>query len=137
MTRLRYERLAHRTGRRSIRLPCRCWEWSRARVADARSREEWLADIESADESRVVSALHDACPCSGSAALYQEFMALLHRFKKDARPEVRRVALHLEVDALDALRKEDEEAAGWVRNPPGGGGRRGRIRRVEIRQGWR
>lgn len=62
---------------------------------------------------------------------------VLHRFKKDERQPVRRTALHLERDALEILAKDDEEAAGFVRNRPGGNGRRGETRRAERTYGLR
>jgi hypothetical protein len=101
-----------------------------------RSQAEWALGLESDDESVVISALHEACPCSGSFQLYEEFMPILNRFKKDTRPAVRAVALHLEVDALGRLNLHDEQAAGWVRNRPGGQ-RRGEIRNKDIRDGFR
>ena len=97
---------------------------------------EWLADIESSDEARVISALHQACPCTGDTGLYEGFMATLHRFKKDPRERVRKVAMHLERDAMEELSKADEVANGWVRNRPGGNGRRGETRRASARQGY-
>lgn len=100
-----------------------------------RPDSEWRADLESDDEARVVSALHEACPCSGSAELYEKFLPLLNRFKKDPRPEVRKVALHLEVDAFDRLRKDEEEAAGVVRNRPGGNDGRRNPRKPHVRDG--
>jgi hypothetical protein len=39
------------------------------------------------------------------------------------------------VDALQVLAKEDELANGWVRNRPGGNGRRGEARRAQVRYG--
>ncbi len=87
-----------------------------------RPEEAWKADLESDDEARVISALHEACPCTGSAELYEKFLPVLNRFKKDPRPKVRKVALHLEVDAFGRLRVDQEEAAGFVRNPAGGNG---------------
>ena len=50
---------------------------------------------------------------------------------------MRQVALHLEVDALDELRKADERANGYVRNRPGGAGRRGELRRADLHVGVR
>jgi hypothetical protein len=40
--------------------------------------------------------------------------------KKDSRPAVRKVALHLEVDAISELDQDDMEANGFIRNRPGG-----------------
>jgi len=80
----------------------------------------WVDDLESDDEATVISALHAACPCSGSAERYEAFMPVLHRFKKDAREKVRAVAIHLEVDAMERLARLDEEAVGYRRNKPGG-----------------
>ena len=94
---------------------------------------QWQVDLDSADEAEVVSALHAACPCTGSSETYEAYMVLLHRFKKDTRPGVRKVAIHLEVDALEELAKQDERASGWVRNRPGGNGRRGEARRPSAR----
>ena len=39
----------------------------------------------------------------------------------------------MERDALEVLAKADEEAAGWVRNRPGGNGRNGETRRPRVR----
>jgi hypothetical protein len=94
-----------------------------------RTDEQWLADLESDDETLVISALHAACPCRGSARRYQEFMPILLRLQKDSRSAVRKTALHLEYDAFEELTKEDELAAGWIRNRPGGNSRRGARRR--------
>ena len=99
----------------------------------ARAEDDWRADLESEDEARVISALHEACPCSGSAELYEKFMPVLNRFKKDPRAEVRKVALHLEEDAFGRLIKDEEEAAGWVRNRPGGDGGRKAPRRPHVK----
>lgn len=82
--------------------------------------EHWVADLESDDQERVISALHAACPCTGSDQRYEAFMPVLHRFKKDHRPKVRAVAIHLEEDAMTELAKRDEEATGYLRNKPGG-----------------
>ena len=46
------------------------------------------------------------------------------------------MALHLEIDALDQLRLEDERAAGYERNRSGGFGRRGSTRKADVRQGF-
>ncbi len=89
-----------------------------------RTDEQWLADLESDDEAVVISALHAACPCSGSSRRYEEFMSVLHRFQKDTRAGVRKTALHLEQDAFEELAKDDERASGWIRNRPGGNSRR-------------
>lgn len=104
-------------------------------MEDCSPRERWLQELESDDEGRVVSALHAACPCTGDSELYETFMVLLARFKKDPRPRVRRTALHLERDALEQLAIEDERANGFVRNRPGGDGRRGETRRPDVRHG--
>ena len=85
-----------------------------------RTEADWKADLESEDEARVIAALHEACPCTGSAELYEKFLPVLNRFKKDPRPEVRKIALHLEEDAFGRLMKDEEEAAGFDRNRPGG-----------------
>lgn len=97
---------------------------------------DWLTDIESDDEQRVIRALHRACPCNKSAVLYEEFMPLLHRMAKDERPRVRAVALHLQEDAMTELARQDELANGFVRNRPGGSGRRREARRADRRQGF-
>lgn len=90
------------------------------------SADDWRSDLQSPDEATVVSALHAACPCEGDRARdrYEEFMHLVSTFKKDRRPKVRAVALHLERDALEELAKEDERSVGWTRNRPGGNSRR-------------
>lgn len=103
------------------------------RPDDARTEDDWKADLESEDEARVISALHRACPCTGSAELYEKFLPLLNRFKKDPRPEVRKVALHLEVDAFSRLMLDEEEAAGFVRNRAGGNGGRKAPRRAHVK----
>jgi hypothetical protein len=100
--------------------------------ATPRTDEQWLADLECDDEAVVISALHAACPCRGSSRRYEGFTAMLQRFQKDPRPAVRKTALHLEYDAFEELTKEDERSAGWVRNRPGGNGRRGERRRNAI-----
>lgn len=102
-----------------------------------RSEEDSRADLESDDEARVITALHEACPCTGSAELYEKFLPVLNRFKKDSRPAVRKVALHLEVDAFGRLRVDEEEGAGFMRNRPGGNGRRKESRRPHARYGER
>ena len=99
--------------------------------------EEWLANLASEDEAVVVRALHQACPCSGSAFLYEQYTSRLRELKKDSRPAVRQVALHLDEDALDQLKIQDEQANGYRRNRPGGAGRRGEIKRADIRDGVR
>lgn len=101
--------------------------------AKKRRESDWKADLESDDESRVIAALHEACPCTGSAELYEKYMSLLNNFKKDARPAVRKVALHLEVDAFGQLREDEELGSGFVRNRPGGNGRRKESRRPHVR----
>ena len=95
-----------------------------------------MTGVESDDEAVVIRALHEACPCSGSAELYEEFMPLLQRFKKDKRAAVRAVALHLERDAMGQLKIQDEEANGFRRNRPGGNGRKGEPRKADVRQGF-
>lgn len=101
-------------------------------VAD---EEAWLADLESGDAARQISALHRACPCSGSSQLYERYMPLLHGMKKDRRAEVRNVALHLEEDALQVSMMTDEGWNGFSRNRPGGWGRHGEPRSKRIRYG--
>jgi hypothetical protein len=93
-------------------------------------RHRWLADLASPDERTRMRALRSACPCLGSSATYEEFMGIVAAMKKDPSPAVRRVAIHLEEDALDHLRQEDEHADGYFRNPPGGHGRRRQPSRV-------
>ena len=97
----------------------------------------WLADLRSGDAARQIRALHAACPCSGSSCLYERYMPLLHELKKDPRPEVRRVALHLDEDALEVSAIADERAGGYRRNRPGGSGRAGQPRRPAVRLGLR
>ena len=104
-------------------------------VDTERSHQDWLADLASDDEAVVISALHEACVCTGSAELYEGFLPLLQRFKKDPRPAVRRVAIHLERDSLESLVRDDERANGFVRNQAGGNGRHGELRRAPRRQG--
>ncbi len=53
-------------------------------------------------------------------------MPILAAMKKDPSPAVRRVALPLE----EHLRQEDEHAAGYFWNPPGGHGRQRQPARV-------
>ena len=98
--------------------------------------EQLLADLASGEEAVVLKALHAACPCSGSDAFFAQNNAAIRALEKDARPHVRAVAKHVQVDALDQLRQEDERAGGFRRNRPGGSGRRGETRRAAIRQGW-
>jgi hypothetical protein len=97
----------------------------------------WAQGLESDDEATVIRALHAACPCTGSASLYESSMPVLLRFKKDARPAVRAVAIHLEIDALEQLAIADEQANGFRRNRPGGNGRRRESRKAEVRHGFR
>lgn len=97
----------------------------------------WLADLQSGDLLRQVRALHAACPCSGSSRLYERYMPRLHGLKKDPRPEVRRVAIHLDEDAIEVAVVADERANGFVRNRPGGWGRRREPRRKAVRYGDR
>ena len=89
-----------------------------------RTNEQWLEQLESDEESVVISALHAACPCGGSSERYETYMHVLRRFEKDPRSAVRKVALHLQLDAFEELAKDDERAAGFVRNRPGGNERR-------------
>ena len=110
---------------------------TRPTTAKNRTEEQWRTDLESDDEARVISALHDACPCTGSAELYEKFLPILNKFKKDPRAAVRKVALHLEIDALGQLNKDEERGAGFLRNRPGGNGRRREIRRADVRYGER
>lgn len=110
-------------------------EMTRATEPKKRTEEDWKADLESDDEARVIAALHQACPCTGSAELYEKFLPVLNRFKKDQRAGVRKVALHLEVDAFDRLRVDEEEAVGVVRNRPGGNDGRRNARRPRVRDG--
>lgn len=81
-----------------------------------RSTDDWRVALASDDEAEVVSALHYACPCSGDRSLYEEFMGVLGRFKKDPRPAVRATAIHLERDAMEQLAMDDRRAEG--RLPP-------------------
>ena len=97
--------------------------------------EAWLADLQSGDAARQIWALHRACPCSGSSRLYERYMPQLHAMKKDRRPDVRRVALHLEEDALQVSMITDERWNGFRRNRPGGWGRKGEPHRKRIRYG--
>ena len=82
------------------------------------SKEQWRAALDSDDEAAVISALHQACPCSGSPALYEAFMALLGEYKHDPRPAVRAVSVPLQLAALDLLVQDDEHANGYDRNRP-------------------
>ena len=97
--------------------------------------QPWLAELHSDDPCRRVRALHAACTCTGSSRLFERYMPLLHEMTKDPNPQVRRVALHLEKDALELLAVEDERANGFRRNRPGGWGNRREPRRPSFRQG--
>ena len=97
--------------------------------------DELERDLRSEDEATVIAALHRACPCGGSSRTYEALMPLVRALQKDSRPTVRTVAMHLEVDAFQALAMEDERANGWVRNRPGGNPRRGETRRASRRYG--
>lgn len=97
----------------------------------------WLADLGSGDPVRQIRALHAACPCSGSSELYERYMPQLHELRKDPRPKVRRIALHLDEDALEVLAVADERASGFHRNRPGGWGSGGEPRRKSVRLGLR
>jgi hypothetical protein len=90
--------------------------------------EDWPERLNCDDETVVISALRAACPCGGSSERYEEYKQLLTRFQKDPRPHVRKVALHLQQDAFEELAKDDEVAVGWMRNRPGGNGKRGERR---------
>ena len=89
-----------------------------------RDRDEWLNDLGSPDAERRINALHRACPCHGPATEYEEFMPLIAKMKKDSSPAVRKVALHVERDALDQLLVADLRSVGYERNRAGGHGRR-------------
>ncbi|MEY2469469.1 MAG: hypothetical protein QOF21_2167 [Actinomycetota bacterium] len=93
-----------------------------------RSDERWLVELDSDDEATVISALHAACPCSGSSDRYERYLFILRRFEKDVRPAVRKTALHLQLDAFEELAKEDERADGFVRNRAGGNEHRHKTR---------
>ena len=92
-------------------------------------------DLESADADVVVRALHAMCPCGGSPAAYERLMPIVQDLKKDPRPEVRAVAIHVELDALQHLAIADERANGWVRNRAGGNPRHREARRERQRYG--
>lgn len=94
----------------------------------------WRADLQSGDALRQVRAVHAACTGWGSL-LYERCMPLPRALKKDPRPKVRRVALHLEGDALELTAVVDERASGFERNRRGGWGRRGEPRRTRVRLG--
>jgi hypothetical protein len=94
-----------------------------------RTDDDWLERLQCDDETLVISALHSACPCGGSARRFEEYKQVLERFQKDPRMNVRKVALHLAQDAFEELTKQDEVAAGWIRNRAGGNGKRGELRR--------
>ena len=53
------------------------------------SKEQWRAALDSDDEAAVISALHQACPCSGSPALYEAFRARRGAYKTAPRRGVR------------------------------------------------
>lgn len=95
----------------------------------------WLADLRSGDAARQIRALHAASPCSGSSELYERYMPQLHELKKAPRPQVRKVALHLDQGALEASAVADERASGFRRNRAGGWGREGEPRRKAVRLG--
>ena len=97
--------------------------------------QSWLAELHADDPQRRVRALHAACPCTGSSLRFERYMPLLHQMTRDPNAEVRRVALHLEKDALELLAVEDERANGFRRNRPGGWGKRREPRRASSRQG--
>lgn len=105
--------------------------------AERTDAERLLADLDSDDEEVVIRALHTACPCSGDDTFFVRHQRALRRLERDARPAVREVAKHLQRDAIDEMRQEDERAAGFDRNPRGGFGPKGQPRRADVRQGWR
>ena len=72
--------------------------------------DEFLADLASDDEATVIRALHAACPCTGSDERYTVYMDVLHRLKKDPRPKVRGVAIHLDGGRRDDLRANHVDA---------------------------
>ncbi|MGH9224492.1 MAG: hypothetical protein ACRD2W_12100 [Acidimicrobiales bacterium] len=59
-------------------------------------------------------------PLFGFLVLDERYLPLLHEMKEDPDPKVRRVALHLEEDALEVSVVADERANDFERNRPGG-----------------
>ena len=73
------------------------------------------ADLYSADADVPAKALRRLCPCHGSYDLYDKYLDVIRKMQKDESEKVRRVALHLEEDALvlesmQYAREKTEEA---------------------------
>jgi hypothetical protein len=72
-------------------------------------------DLYSTDEDVRAKALRRLCPCHGSFEMYDKYLDVIRAMQKDPSDKVRRVALHLEEDALllesmQYRREETEEA---------------------------
>jgi len=57
-------------------------------------------DLYSPDENVRAKALRRLCPCHGSFEMYDKYLDVIRSMQKDESEKVRRVALHLEEDAL-------------------------------------
>jgi len=73
------------------------------------------ADLLSEDEDVRAKALRRLCPCHGSFEMYDKYLDVIRQMRKDESDKVRRVALHLEEDALvlesmEYARERAEEA---------------------------
>lgn len=95
---------------------------------------DFLDSLASDDAEVVVAALHAACPCGGSSERYEAFLDVVRGFEKDPRPAVRKAAMHLQYDAFEELTKDDERAAGFVRNRAGGNEHRNQTRHGQRRR---
>ena len=72
-------------------------------------------DLFSPDEDVRAKALRRLCPCHGSFEMYDRYLDVIRTMQKDPSEKVRRVALHLEEDALvlesmESARERTEEA---------------------------
>ena len=72
-------------------------------------------DLSSPNEDVRAKALRRLCPCHGSFEMYDRYLDVIRAMQKDPSEKVRRVALHLEEDALvlesmQSARERSEEA---------------------------
>jgi hypothetical protein len=58
------------------------------------------AQFRSPDEHVRLRALHNVCPCGAGFSLDERLLVDVKRLQKDPSPEVRRMALHVEQDAM-------------------------------------
>ena len=80
--------------------------------SQSRFRED---DLWSHDEAVRAKALRRLCPCHGSFEMYDKYYDVIRAMQKDSSERVRKIALHLEEDALvlesmQSRRERSEEA---------------------------